>query len=957
MKKILSLLAVAAMAFTACTTDITEDVVKNEAAEYTVPLEFAVEQGETRAFMDDDVTIQFEDGDEIGVYVTPAGEGEATKNAKFTISNKNGVLTAGGQVASFTAGDKLMAYYPYDAVNDSCEATGVYLTNSVVQHQAYADKVNLKNMPMVSVATEMEGNGGTVLFRPAAALIKLNIYTNNEEHIAKNLKVNGAYFYSAKALDEGGSNVVAGRLAGDGFDLTAVNKTDDFTIANTVKPAWDKPYGGSNAEPYFRANSVYVNYIESQPVLGGANAKQSIYFCVFPGSYGGIQKGNSPSFFHIFMNDGTRYVVNVESNYECGRAKIRPFTVDLAKHKYNSKPVTAEYIRNDAAASAEGYGYGMPLAEDLVVICSGSECTNAATDPKVSSYRINVETNSKIAYAQTLDGKYGFRFDFNKSEDNILKRGDKISMVLGGLKFYKVEDANTGTTYFYVNNFVNADNFTKIESGREDLIVSKKKSIAELTDEDIYTEITLKNTEAVAKKTTDKGATVESAAPWTTGFESNYKWNTNGNYWMDQSSVLPSMLQDANNDAILALINPRSGQWRRDGVPQGYGDFRGVIVHESSNVIGDYAKGNIGKYQIRPYGPESFSSIPTAAADATKVIAMWSQTKGSISIGVYKYTCEDPQEKFTTTRRTSGYQEGKANDPILAEGIVAQNKMWATHGELTNGTALFYSSNRQYVNTTIHYVNQNSVESAAFQNYTYPIAITHGVKSKATVYDGNDGNSNSNYTSISFASSTAGFYEWGADGQWTGKTNGFIVEFPGSAATGKTAVSFALAPNHGGKDRKSVFAFPLYWKVEASIDGGTTWTACTNAITGDANGHFDMHQYNFYLNSCGWNNPITNASAKPSNNANVDVKLDLPPVATCAPGGYPQYKFILPESVQGASKVMVKISPRTLDLAWPNNGTSSSWNTPITVAPLEATSTLVHGHMYSFEDVMVTCVK
>ena len=199
MKKILSLLAVAAMAFTACTKDITDDVVNGEVNQgYT--FDFTVEQEVSRAFMDDDVTIKFEAGDEFGVYVDHM-DGQKTKNAKGVLGT-NGVVTVTGAAAELVAGDKLMAYYLYDAVNDSCEATGVYLTNSVVQHQAYADKVSLKHMPMVSAATEMEGNGGTVLFRPAAALIKLNIYTNNKDHIAKNLKVNGAYFYSTKALDE-----------------------------------------------------------------------------------------------------------------------------------------------------------------------------------------------------------------------------------------------------------------------------------------------------------------------------------------------------------------------------------------------------------------------------------------------------------------------------------------------------------------------------------------------------------------------------------------------------------------------------------------------------------------------------------------------------------------------------------------------------------------------------------
>ena len=143
MKKILSILAVAAVAFTACTTDITEDVVKNEGVAYSVPLEFAVEQEVSRAFLGDDLSISFEEGDEVGVYVTPADATAAvTKNAKGTIAKKDGVLTVSVDVASFAAGDKVMAYYPYDAANNNNEATDIILTMPHVQVQSELDKVS-----------------------------------------------------------------------------------------------------------------------------------------------------------------------------------------------------------------------------------------------------------------------------------------------------------------------------------------------------------------------------------------------------------------------------------------------------------------------------------------------------------------------------------------------------------------------------------------------------------------------------------------------------------------------------------------------------------------------------------------------------------------------------------------------------------------------------------------------
>ena len=126
MKKILSILAVAAMAFTACTTDIVEDVVKNESVEYATPLEFGIDLEVSRAFMDDETTIKFEAGDKVGVYVTPAdANAEATKNAEGTIVMVNGKPRVNVQVASFAAGDTVMAYYPYNTLNENKEASAL----------------------------------------------------------------------------------------------------------------------------------------------------------------------------------------------------------------------------------------------------------------------------------------------------------------------------------------------------------------------------------------------------------------------------------------------------------------------------------------------------------------------------------------------------------------------------------------------------------------------------------------------------------------------------------------------------------------------------------------------------------------------------------------------------------------------------------------------------------------
>ncbi|MBO5234733.1 MAG: hypothetical protein J6B27_03375 [Alistipes sp.] len=965
MKKILSILAVAAVAFTACTTDITEDVVKNEGVAYSVPLEFAVEQEVSRAFLGDDLSISFEEGDEVGVYVTPADATAAvTKNAKGTIAKKDGVLTVSVDVASFAAGDKVMAYYPYDAANNNNEATDIILTMPHVQVQSELDKVTLKHMPMVSEATILESaSNGSLYFRPVASIIKLNVYSDTAD--LQGATIANARFHAEKHENVTACNYISGNRSG--FDLTSITREGEIevkkeAVVGGTANKWTITSTPTALQVAYRVN---VNCANDIATVGTSKSDAaSLYLCIWPGNYGG-KKHDSENLSYIQIWTEKGYCkVNVPTTYEFGRGMIRPFSVNLKKDDSFRASVGMEFLYTSAHVS--GIVTEQMLNEELIVIGSGAECDNIASTPQTSYNTVGTPDNLRVAYVQTLNGEYGARLEYFTAAKNTLKRGDKIRITLNGTKQFnaakaytkdgKTTAATSNVNHIRITNFA-PENILELTSGCEDEIVVKEKTLAELTDKDVFTEVTLKNMEMVIKKTVQSGTAKDNNltstgydhnAPFTYGFESNYG-GTNV-----KSSVLPTMMQDKDNNAILALINPQCGNWRRNvGVPQGVGSVKGVLVHETSKAFGDIADGNIGKYQFRPYDETSFSGIPAATEDATKVIAMWNPSKATNSIIYYHFTCAE--EGGLGAVQAGGYKLGTttAGDALYEAGIVPQNKMWATHGELTDGTALLYSSNRVRINKKIYYWYNNAT-NATITNSTYPIGLLHGLKSRTTKGHATDGNSNSQYTSIIFHSATAGFYEWDANGTWTGKTNGFIVEFPGAKATGKTAVSFSIAPNNGAKHRHHVFGYPLYWKVECSVDGGNTWTACTNAITGNTSGHFDMHMYNLYINNAGYFKPGEDSTqATATSDLNVYYK-GISPTGTYAPGGYTQQKFILPESAQGAAKVMVKISPRDTQLAWP---ASSDYNASLTSTNLHATQTLVHGHAYGVEDVAVTCVK
>ena len=109
----------------------------------------------------------------------------------------------------------------------------------------------------------------------------------------------------------------------------------------------------------------------------------------------------------------------------------------------------------------------------------------------------------------------------------------------------------------------------------------------------------------------------------------------------------------------------------------------------------------------------------------------------------------------------------------------------------------------------------------------------------------------------------------------------------------------------------TLYGYPYLWKVECSTDNGETWTLCENAINGTT--EFKM------LPMVNWNynqalkDPFTNMASTFTLTNNLEF---------CP--GFTQQKFLLPTSASGAAKVMVKISPKSLQIAYPTDATHTA---------------------------------
>ena len=110
-------------------------------------------------------------------------------------------------------------------------------------------------------------------------------------------------------------------------------------------------------------------------------------------------------------------------------------------------------------------------------------------------------------------------------------------------------------------------------------VAARKKSVGELTDDDIYTWVTLKDVEIAF---------------------SYGSYNNIRTTWIDTryQNLDYRILNDKSGDKINMLVNSDTKWWlTKDGVPKGSGDVSGVIVNTTTSF---HDAALLGKYQIRP---------------------------------------------------------------------------------------------------------------------------------------------------------------------------------------------------------------------------------------------------------------------------------------------------------------------------------------------------------------------
>lgn len=220
------------------------------------------------------------------------------------------------------------------------------------------------------------------------------------------------------------------------------------------------------------------------------------------------------------------------------------------------------------------------------VIVSDWHSDNMELNRSLTSVRMDLRDNYRTAYLQSADGSMGVRLIFDEVSENRLERYDKVVLDLKGCEVVRtaVPDAIT-------IKGVRARNFQKVQAGNPSDINIKEKYVSELTDDDIYTFVTLKDIDVIFKD--GSWANVyEPFVPYLESLHSDVDYSPSGR--MDGWATL---LRDARGQNIYMLVNMLC-PWRRDGkgIPSGSGNVSGIVVHSQMPRYG----GNMGRYCIRP---------------------------------------------------------------------------------------------------------------------------------------------------------------------------------------------------------------------------------------------------------------------------------------------------------------------------------------------------------------------
>lgn len=222
---------------------------------------------------------------------------------------------------------------------------------------------------------------------------------------------------------------------------------------------------------------------------------------------------------------------------------------------------------------------------------------------QLGSKSASPKNNARTMYLESTDGRYGFRLFFDNANDA------KNAGTLFGLLELNLKGATLVKEYnYYVITGLTTDNVIGFEKGSEADIPVKKMHISDLSDEDIFTWVSLQDCELVFK-----------GGAWMNVRETYLPKSKTGRYtgnnWMNSWCRLAC--DNAGGSIYLGLDAKLSKRREGDGVPGGSGEVAGVLTKAWMPRYGAFSE-----YILRPPSLEEVR-FSRDAPSQWKTIAGW----------------------------------------------------------------------------------------------------------------------------------------------------------------------------------------------------------------------------------------------------------------------------------------------------------------------------------------------
>ena len=286
-----------------------------------------------------------------------------------------------------------------------------------------------------------------------------------------------------------------------------------------------------------------------------------------------------------------------------------------------TREMTFEELRG-LIAEAEGE---ITLDQDIAVsgtVISDWASPNMAGSPMPkAAEKPDLGINDCTAYMQNADASLGLALVTTDAQQNNLQRYDKLKLWCKGLTLTKRSNPER-----YTLSGVTQDHIVTKEAGTAEELPAKRRFIDQLTDADIYTQVTLKRCQMAVRT----GRFIPVHINYTNSFNNYY----------------PAAVLDRHGDMIYLMTN-HGCDWRFKEMPDGEGTITGIIVHEPYTFF--ERGGDIGRYQIRNVTREDIALDESADNVFSAVAVEWSPD-GSLRI---------PAVSASGNRQRSGALRGR----------------------------------------------------------------------------------------------------------------------------------------------------------------------------------------------------------------------------------------------------------------------------------------------------------